>query len=89
MAVRLCTNLIFINRLHPFVAMLLEGVPTGVASSVEEHKRVWQLSIDRRMGEIGEDRSRETRTRILNGIDQWGCLPLGLLIGSTKKQHGH
>jgi hypothetical protein len=87
MAVRLCTNLVLLNRMLPFVAMLLEGSPSGIASSVEEHKRVWQLPVDGRMSEIGENRSREVCTRILNGIDQWGYLSLGRRIGSTKKQH--
>jgi hypothetical protein len=86
MAVRLYTNLVLFNRILPFVAVLLEGCPTGVASSVEEHKRIWKLPVNWRMSEIGDDRSREACTRILNGVDQWGCLPLNQWSGSTKKQ---
>jgi hypothetical protein len=89
MAVRLCTNLVLLNRMLPFVAMLFKGRPGCVSRSVEEHKRVWQLPVDWRMSEIGEDRSREVCTRILDGIDQWGLLSLGRKIGSTKKQHRH
>jgi hypothetical protein len=87
MAVRLCTDLVLLNRVLPFVAMLLEGSPSGVSRSVEEHERVWQLPIDRRMSEIGEDRSREVCTRILDGIDQRGLLSLSRRIGSAKNRH--
>jgi hypothetical protein len=87
MAVRLCTNLVLLNRMLPFVAMLLEGGPGGIASSVEEHKRVWQLPVDGRMSEIGEDWSREICTRILDGVDQWGLLRLGQRMSCTEKQH--
>jgi hypothetical protein len=87
MAIRLCANLVLLNRIYPFVAMLLEGGPTGVASSVEKHKRIWKLPVNWSMSEIGYDRSREACTRILNGIDQRGCLPLNQWSGSTKKQH--
>jgi hypothetical protein len=87
MAVGLCTNLVLLNRMLPFVAMLFEGCPTGVASSVEEHKRVWQLPVDGRMSEIGEDRSRKVCTCILNGVDQWRLLRLDQRMGCTEKQH--
>jgi hypothetical protein len=85
MAVRLYANLVLLNRIHPFVAVLLVGAPSGVASSVEEHKRVWQLPVDRGMGKIGDGRSRVACTGILNVIDEWWRL--GQRIGSTKKQH--
>jgi hypothetical protein len=89
MAVGFCTNLVLLNRVLPFVAMLLEGSPSGVSRSVEEHERVWQLPIDRRMSEIGEDRSREVCTRILNAINQWGLLSPGWQNGGTREEHRH
>src|SRR5438309_5121884 len=76
MAVRLCTNLILLNRIHPFVAVLLIRGPTCVATSVKEHKRVGQWSNQGGMGKIGENRRRVACTRILDSIDQWGFYPL-------------
>ena len=76
------------NRRHPFVAVFLFGGPSDIATSVGEHKRIWQLSNDGGMGKIGEGQSREACARILNGIDQW-WRSLGQRIGSTRKQDRH
>src|SRR5579875_2143507 len=90
MAVRLCTNLVLLNRIHPLVAVLLKCAPSGIAISVaEEHKRIGQLPNDGRMGEVGKIWRRVACTRILLRIDQRGLLPICQRIGSTKNQHRH